>query len=772
VSEPSRAARVHAIVSELLALEADHRPSALERLCGQDRELRERVAAAVAAASAPHALLDVDVADLSVLLADEAMVDGTAGPYRLVSEIGRGGMGVVYLAERADGAFERRVAVKVLGEPFADDATVARFLRERQILASLEHPHIARLHDGGHTGDGRPFLAMEYVDGERIDAHCARLEASVEDRVRLFTTVCDAVDHAHRSLVVHGDLKPAHVLVTADGSVKLLDFGIARLMEEAGPESDDTVKEAHPLTPRYASPEQIRGGRVTTATDVYALGLILYELLAGRPPVPEHDDPLEAVRARLEADPPPPSSVAPVALRRRIRGDLDAIVLRALRRDPAERYPGAAQLGEDLRRWLRHEPVAARPGGAAYRARRFVRRHPAGVAGAAALLVVSVGAGAFHVERVGTERDRAELEARKAAEVRDFLIGLFTSGYPQQSLGDTARVADLLERGVARADSLEAQPELRALLLATLGDVYRELGQYDRAESLVGQALGVYDAMPRAPPLGMAGALWGMALVHFDQQRYVEARDLTRRALAIQRRELGDDHPDVLSSVNNLATSLANTGAVDEALALHEELLERRRRLFGPSDPGVAVTLNNIGTLLYRSGRHAEAEPRLVEALALRRAVLDPGHPDVALSMNNLAGLYRQQGRFAEAEPLLREAVAIRRRVLGDSHPRVAVSEFGLGRLLHMMGEPARAVPHLRAALDIDRRAYGPDHPEVAVDAYQLAVALVDAGECGEGVLLLTEAAGIFERHGLGEDAARARAGMTDCSAEVAPAGR
>jgi eukaryotic-like serine/threonine-protein kinase len=765
MGEAERSARAHGIFSAVLDERADRREALLERLCAGDAEMRGWVESLLQAALSDHPLLDAALPDLAARVLDEPDPAGQRiGAYRIVREIGRGGMGVVFLAERDDGEFQQQVALKVIrGGPDAD-RLADRFRRERQILATLQHPNIAQLHDGGRSPEGYPFLAMEYVEGERIDRYCEQLGLGIEERVRLFTTVCAAVDHAHRNLVVHRDLKPAHVLVTLDGTVKLLDFGIAKLLPGAAVDDDETQTGAHAFTPRYSSPEQIRRGPITTASDVYALGLILFELLAGRPPFTGDDDPFEAARARLEEEPPPPSAVAQRWSRRSIRGDLDAIVLRALETDPDRRYATATLLRDDLERWLRHDPVVARPDRAGYRLRKFIRRHRLATGAALLATVLSTGFGAFHFARVTAERNRAELEARKASEVRDFLLGLFTSSTPDRTLGDTLRLRDLLERGVLRADSLADQPELRALLLATLGDVYRVLGRYDVAQPLLEQALDGFRAIPQAPPLDLAGALTSMALLHYDLRQFEAALPLTREALAIQRRELGEDHPDPLSSLANLATLAANTGQYDEAFTLHSEVLERRRRLLGTDHPGVAFTLNNIGTLLVGRERLAEAEDYFLEALAQRRRLLSPEHPDLALSMSNLASLYSRQDRWDEAEALHRETLELRLQVLGDQHPRVAVSHYNLGQLLRKTGRFEEAEVHLRAALAIDRQVYAPDHPEIGTDAFMLGTLLAEKGECDAAEPLLAEAVAIFERSGRGtERIVLAREALEDC---------
>lgn len=739
------AVRAHVIFSAALDEPAEHRATLLDRLCADDASLRAWVEALLEAETTVHPLLDTDLSFLAAALLDDPDPAGRRfGAYRILREIGRGGMGVVYQAERADGAFDRRVALKVIRAGPDADALAARFHQERQILASLQHPNIAQLLDGGQSPDGHPFLAMEYVEGEPIDRYCDARGLGIEARLRLFATVCAAVDHAHRSLVVHRDLKPAHILVTEDGVVKLLDFGIAKLLSDDGPAVDETQTALHMFTPRYSSPEQIRQGPITTGTDVYALGVVLFELLTGRTPFADAGDRFEAARATLESEPPPPSTLAPPEWRARVRGDLDAIVLRALKKDPAERYPTAGAVADDLARWLRYEPVQARPDSAGYRLRKFVRRHRAAVAGTTALVMVAAASLAVHGARITQERNRAELEARKAGEVRDFLLSMFTSNLPGETLGDTLRLSDVLDRGVQRTDSIVDQPELRALLLNTVGDVYRVLGRYDRAGPLLEQALALYRELDAPPPLDLANALASMSMLHWDLREYEESLPYIRESLAIQRRELGEGHPDVITSMNNLATTSANIGRLDKALELHHEVLRHRRRMFGADDPVVTYSLNNIGALLFRQERYDEAERYFAESLEIRRKRLPASHPDLALSLNNLAAVYRELGRLDEAEPLYRESLEARRKVLGDEHPRVAVAHFNLGRLLHLKGELAAAEPHMRTALEIDRRVYGPDHPEVGVDAYQLAALLMDRDACEAALPVLVEAKTAF----------------------------
>jgi tetratricopeptide (TPR) repeat protein/predicted Ser/Thr protein kinase len=738
------------ILEQRLDLAEAEREAALDLACEGNDVLRSRVAALLAADARTETPLDRSADDLLGLLVDEGpgrtvAVGERIGPYRLLGELGRGGMGVVYLAERDDAEFTRLVALKVIRPGPDADLLVRRFLRERQILADLRHPAIAQLYDGGRTDAGLPYLAMEYVEGQPIDRWCRDHHLTIEQRLRLFCLVCDAVQHAHQKLVVHRDLKPAHVLVTGSGDVKLLDFGIARLLDDGA--ADPTRTALHAFTPRYASPEQLRRESVGAATDVYALGVILYELLTGRPPFEDQSDPYEAARAVLESDPPPPSRTAAAESGRALRGDLDAIVLSALRRDPARRYATAASLRDDIVRFLTHEPVRARPETFRYRTAKFLRRRRAAVSAAALVVLLTATFATLHGVRITGERNRAELEARKAGEVRDFLVALFNVNLPNESLGDTLSVRDLLERGVVRADSLVDQPELRALLLTTLGDVYRVLARYDRAESLINGAVAIYDSLPDVPAVDRAGALVSLSNLYWDLGRYDDAVEPARRALELQRSELSDEHADVLRSMRNLATLESHVGNHENALRLQEDLLARRRRALGPDDPAIVVTLSNIGVLHYRQERYEPAERLFREGLALGRRVLAPTHPDVMLLMNNLASVLREQDRFDEAEPLLREALDLRIQVYGPDHPRVAVSHYNLGRLLHARGRIDEGITHLRTTLDIDRRAYGPLHPEIGVDAFQLGSALVDAGQCPDALVALAEADAVFRTH-------------------------
>jgi serine/threonine-protein kinase len=528
---PEQRGRVEAVFDAALDLAPADRNAFVERECGDDVVVRNEVVALLTAHERDFGVLEAASPGTLVASLLEVYRPGSRiGPYRLTREIGRGGMGVVYLAERDDGQFRRTVAIKVMRAGMDPDEVRRRLEAERQILAALDHPNIARLYDGGVAPDGRPYLVMEYVEGQPIDEYCDSHRLSVEERLALFCTVAHAVHYAHRRLVVHRDLKPSNILVTADGHPKLLDFGIAKILEESPLEVTAPLTRTglRLLTPEYASPEQIRGGPVTTANDVYALGVVLYELLTGRRPFDVSDlSPAEAERVILLQDARKPSTLTsrrdtasrntagdtaapdpahtatlrrstPVRLARRLSGDLDNLVLMALRKEPERRYASAQQFADDIQRHLVGRPVTARGHSPTYRARKFVDRHRWGVlAGAAIIVLLAAGiistlvqarAAAEQARIALEERIRAEQEARRAARVQSIVVDLFRLSDPNEALGDTITAREMLDRGAERVlREFGDQPDVQAALLSEVARVYANLGLADRAETLVRQ---------------------------------------------------------------------------------------------------------------------------------------------------------------------------------------------------------------------------------------------------------------------------------------------
>jgi serine/threonine-protein kinase len=686
-------------------------------------------------------------------------------------------MGTVYLASRIDAEFHKQVALKVVTSGADRAEVVNRFERERRILSSLEHPNIARLLDGGAAEDGRPYIVMDYVKGLPLHEHCERNGLSTTVRLQLFRQVCDAVQYAHRNLIVHRDLKPRNVLVTPDGVPKLLDFGIAKLLNaEIWGETYETGTGFGPLTPEYASPEQVRGEAITTATDVYSLGTMLYVLLTGRLPYRlEGRQPLEVLKAVTEQEPERPSVVVRTAsasapspaetlkqgttqrLSVRLRGDLDTILLTALRKEPDRRYPSVEAFSEDIRRHLEGLPIKARKGTFAYLGSKFVRRHKTSLTAAAGVLLCLVGLTAFSVRervlaerarsRAEQERDRAETEAAKSKAVVAFLQETLGSANPYEGTGRDVTVMEVLAKAAAATGGAFAhQPEIQAALQTTIGGTYRDLSRFDEAEALIRSALETRRHAHGEQHLDVAESLDDLAELLYRKGEYEATERLFREALAMRRQLLGEEHPAVAQSMNNLAAVLEDQAAYEEAEPLHRQALTMQRKLLGDEHLAVAESLNNLAVLLDHKGDAEGAEPLHREALAIQRRLLGNEHPHVATSLNNLAVLLRREGDAEAAEPLYREALAIRRELLGDEHPEVAISLNNLAILLWQEGDIGAAEPLLREALTMKRTLLGNAHPDVALGLNALARLLDEKGEPDSAYPLHVEALRILEK--------------------------
>lgn len=764
---PERWAQIDALFAEALDRPAAGRDAWLDAVCAHDPELRRAVAALLESANAAEAALGESVSGYAEPLLAELRTEleceereslpmnGRVGPYRILREIGRGGMGTVYLAERADEQFRKLVALKLVKRGMDTDEVLNRFRYERQILASLEHPHVARLYDGGAADDGRPYLVMEYIDGEPVTRYCDAHRLPVEARLRLFAAVCEAVHFAHRNFVVHRDIKPSNILVTEDGTPRLLDFGIARLLDPAAPDGRrDTRPELRMLTPEYAAPEQLRGAAVTTASDVYALGVVLHQLMTGRRPrsgaaerasdvvsrVPREGDgdeaPDEAARLR---------DTTPKRLQRRLRGDLDTVIARALAEQPARRYSSAEALRADVQRHLDGLPVAARGDSVAYRAGKFVRRHRVGVAAASLValsLVGGMGAALWQGERAARERDVARTERARAEEVSGFLLGLFEAADPMgDGSADTLRVRHLVDRGAERVRTeLAGQPDLQAQMLVTLARVYANLGLPASARELLDDGLAVEDPSP-AGTRRRAELIAVLAQVQTDLGEYGAADSLYRRVL--QAYEARRWEPDLvfLSSLTEHGSVLAKLGRNDEAEALHLRALRHLDEASEGRTKTRGAAVNNLGAHYAGLGDYARAEPLLREALAIDRSLFRADHPRLAVALNNVASAVHHQGRHDEAEPLYREAIAIARRNFGDSHPTVGQFLENLATLHDDRRAYAQAEPLYREALRIYAQAVGPRAPQTAMLQRNLAINRIEAGDFAEAVTLLREAA-------------------------------
>ena len=724
-----------------------------------------------------------------------SLVGQALGPYRLRAVIGQGGMGSVYRAERVDGQFEQQVAIKLVLPHRATPELLQRFHHERQILARLTHPHIARLLDGGVTDDGAPYLVMEYVDGHPITAYCEAQQLSIPERLTFFCTVCNAVAYAHQNLIVHRDLKPDNIFVAPAGEVKLLDFGIAKVLAEEAP-GPTTRTGRFVMTPAYASPEQVRGEAITTATDVYQLGVLLYELLTNRPPFDLKGlSPSAIEQVICTTEPESPSRrvarTADAALAGPLAGDLDTIVAKALRKEPEHRYASAKLLRQDLRRHQQHLPVMARPHTRRYRASRFVRRHRIGVAvGAVVAVLVAVVlvlilrfslATAAHADALAEERDRAQAEADKAEQINTFLQGMLSAADPAAD-GRDVRVVDVLGSASATIEeTLDDQPAVAAALHRTLGLTYQNLGLYDDSETHLREALALRQThLPTlhtdraqslkdlglvfhwqgrldsartyylqglerfraigARSVGYAEALNDYGTLLLDEARFAEADELFREALSIYR-EMDTADESVVAALNNRALAMHSLHRLPEADSLYQEMLALQQQVMGPTHPDVAVALGNLAWLRLEREDRAGADSLFRASLALRRATLGDAHPSVGLMQTHIAGqILLPEGQYSAADSLIRAALTLFADVVPGDHLYTSVALHTLGLVQHRSGDLAAAEETLRSVHAMRTRLYGEAHRLLAPVEMELGAVLLRQERFSEATALLQSA--------------------------------
>jgi serine/threonine-protein kinase len=678
------------------------------------------------------------------------------GAYSIVREIGRGGMSRVFLARRADGHFEQHVALKLLRPGLDTEIDRSRFRAERQIVALLNHPNIARLLDGGLTDADQPYLVLEYVDGLPIDAYCDTHALPVSRRLELFLKAAEATQYAHRNLIVHRDIKASNIFVASDGTVKLLDFGLAKLLEPPGYDRElaGTQTVAHWMTPEYAAPEQIKRGAVTTLTDVYQLGVVLYRLLANRLPFTTTSADLrELVAAVLRGDPEPPSTVvanSDPGRARLLRGDLDAIVLKALRREPDERFASVEALADDLRRYLSGHPIRARRNTAVYRARRFVRRHRVETLAALGVLIAVLLAAGFSMtqaRRARTQRDLAAAASRESQAATSFVMGLFETSDPAEARGDTLTAQELVRRAAARAERLGDRPLVQAQMIEVTGRLDGALGRYDDALTMFRRALDIRRAEGTGESPETARTLVQLADVLVRVDRYDAADSAAREALRIQTASRGNEGAAVAITLHQLGSIAVFQGQLSVAEAFHRRALAVRERALGRNDSLTAASHLTLGAMFRREGRLADAERELRAGRAILEQTVSTDNPELAEALIQIAYLLDEdRGQFAEADPLYRRALEIRKRAFGDGHPMVAATLFDYADFLTRRGDFTTAVALGRQGMEIIRRAYAKDHPVVANFTGRLAVIVEHAGDVDEATILFRQAIDIVRR--------------------------
>jgi eukaryotic-like serine/threonine-protein kinase len=733
-----------------LALERDpeDRSSFLRHACAGDDSLRIEVESLLSSFDGTSTFLEDCVAADLLAAQSSATAGRRIGAYRIMREIGQGGMAVVYLGERADQNYRKQVAIKMVKPGIGSEQVLQRFLNERQTLAALDHSNIVKLLDGGSSEDGSPYLVMDYVEGLPIDQYCDRNKLSVGHRLRLFRIVCSAVHYAHQNLVIHRDLKPGNILITKDGLPRLLDFGIAKLLNPECLQTPLVTRiDGRPMTPEYASPEQVRGEPVTSATDIFSLGVLLYEILTGHLPYQFADSSWREIeRLVCESEPPRPSTrvstdrehlkataemrmAEPNQLVRLLRGDLDWITMKALEKDPSRRYATAFELSADIGRYLSHEPVLARPASAAYRARKYVRRHPVGVTIAAGLVLLLAGFAvtqSFQLRRITRERDRAN-------RVTEFMEGMFKVSDPSEARGNSITAREVLDKESKDIDSgLSHDPELQAQMMHVMGDVYRNLGLFPRAQVLFQRSADIRRRVRGPENAETLRSLDDLAWILNQEGHAAEAEKLQRETVDTRRRVFGAQNLDTLKSMSNLAWTLDREGQYAEAEKLDREVLDIQHRVLKTDDREAAKTMNNLAATLGHEGHYAEAEKLKRETLDIRRSILGPEHPDTLTAMNNLAATLQQEGHYAEAEKLQRETLSTQRRILGPEHPDTLRSMNNLANSLRNQDHLADALQLQQEALLIKQRVLGPEHQDTLWAMKELAQTLQAQGHYAE----------------------------------------
>ena len=791
--------RVKAIFTEVASVRYDERAARIDSLCGDDAALRREVTDLLGELDRAGGTILSNVQDAAAeaLAAYPAVTPGKIfGAWRLGEVLGRGGMAAVFHAERVAGDYEQQAAIKIISPGLMSPAGLARFEEERQILARLQHKYIARLIDGGTTDEGLPWLAMEYIDGERIDQYCRTNALDLRSRLVLFSKVCAAVQDAHRNLLVHRDIKPTNILVDRIGDPKLLDFGVAKLFEQGS--SELTVAGQRALTPRYASPEQLHGHPLTTATDIYSLSVLLFELLAGTDPYGvDTTDSVALQHAICDGEREPPSSAversewyaSDAALQNRVarelRGDLDTIVLKGLRLEPERRYESVQALADDIDRYLSNQPVLARPDTWGYRAAKFLRRHRAPLSTAAVMLAVIAAGSVLFVQRIVAERDAAEAAQARAEEMSAFLQQLLRGADRFKSMGEEVTLRDILERGAERVRTeLADQPVEQARMMQTIADTYHALSMFQPALEMTRAAFEIRRRELGPRHLETLQSMRGVGLLMYLSggdidaaiRSLEEARDLqidvlgagshevaaTRRELGTALRNVGahsraleeyriaydilvalppghEHHRYEADLLNQAGNALDALGETDEALASYEQALGLLQERGQDNDPLVGALLNNIGLIHRRSGRLDDALPFLEQAVEHTRRILGEESEDYEVQLSSLGRTLSQVGQFEKANEYLLRASIVGESLYGTDHPYYAWGLVNIARLRQLERKHDEARVLLERAIAIYRDAYGDYHPFLAAAEVGLSDTRIELGDAAGGAALVGE---------------------------------
>jgi serine/threonine-protein kinase len=781
--------RLQSLFHNALDRPQSDRAEFLKAACGGDGDLLAEVVALLEEDATSDSVLDRDLDGIARQVLDaplKSIPRQEFGPYRIKSLLGEGGMGVVYLAERED--LGSLVAIKVLRDAWISPARMARFESEQRTLASLNHPSIARLYDADCLGNGTPWFVMEFVDGAPITDYCRNRECSIEERLRLLRGACEAVEYAHSQAIIHRDLKPSNILVKADGTVKLLDFGIAKQLESVDAAADPTLTSLRLMTPAYAAPERLQSGHAGTTSDVYSLGVILYELLAGRLPFDlSKRTPAEAELAVVRGEPEKPSAVAAkhqgiLRAGKAAWRDLDVLCLTAMHKDPGRRYRSVEALIRDIDHYLKGEPLEAQTDTLPYRVAKFVRRNRKVVAAAAIVFaLIAVEAAVFTI-RLARARNAALAETARTQRIQRFMLNLFEGGHHEAGPSENLRVVELLDRGVQEARTLNQDPTVQAELYATLGGIYEKLGKFDQAGSLLQSAFDKQKAVSGPNSIEAAESLVALGSLQSNQGNHMEGERLIREALAIERAHHPRNAPALAKATSALGQALEAAGLHDQAInvldetlqlqlaasgdlpelsrsltaladahflleryavanSLNQRALEIDRQIYGERHPYVADNLVDLGNIQHQWGHYPEAERYYRQALDITETWYGKENPETASEMITLAQTLAFEKRYDEAEVLLRQALATQEIVYGKVNSHVAFALNALGIVAIKRGDLDGAASDFSRVLDIYRSVYGDKDSHVATATSNLASVYLQRKEYAHAELLYRDAA-------------------------------
>src|SRR6056297_156541 len=758
------------IFDMVLTLPPEGRTDYIKRVCGGDKELEHKIREMLAQLEESDRFFEERlekneklIKELDSLIADkdrdEDFYEGkTIGRWEILELIGHGGMGRVYKVQRVDeSGIKQTGALKIIHKSLLTPTHMERFRLEQHILSGLQHPNISGFVDSGITADRVTYMVMEFVEGDTILEYCNNQRLTIEQRLQLFITVCKAIQYAHKSLIVHRDLKPENILVTREGRIKILDFGIAKLLDPDLYENSaiETQPGMRMLSLEYASPEQISGRVVTTSTDIYSLGVLLNKLLTGLHPFELNNLSFKEVEKLVSEKNPIPASkrfsglaelsekkrfaaergISPQDITKKLRGDIDAIIYKALHKDPERRYASVDGLITDIERYQNNLPVFAQPDTFTYRAGKFFRRHKLGIAAVAMIFFVLIGG----IVTTMWQAEQATQNAREAEQVSAFLAQIFEGSDPNRANDGSMTARELLDQGFERVQTeLADEPALQAQMLSMIGNIYSNLGLYDDAYLAIEKAVELYHSMGDRSP-EMATTLLRFANLEYRLGNFQAAADASGESLSLIRSHFGDDHPETASVMNTLAMSLEELGDKEGAYDLYYRIIDIRR---DQPDQGsnLSVNLNNLAILLQEDGKLEEADALFSEAVALVEDIYGLEHPVMAYILNGYSGLHQDRGDYDLAEDNLRDALQIGRAVFPETHPFIGVVQHNLGELFRIMENYSEAAGYYSLSLEQRKQSLPENHPDIATSLFSLGNTLILLEQPSEAEPILREA--------------------------------